>query len=76
MTSIDTLREQLWNDEWIFVFPNLNEKYIINVFDDEYQEDMNEWIKFGEFKGETAIFNYYNNDIIIKNISTWKLTLM
>ena len=77
MNSIDTLREQLWNDDWCFIFPNLEEKYMINTFiglNDDYQQYNNQWIKFGEWKGKTALFNYNNNDIIIKSISSWKLT--
>jgi len=77
MTSIDTLREQLWDDDWTFVFPRLDEKHMINTFDDgneKYNMYYNEWIIFGEWKEKKALFNYHNQDIIIKSISSWKLT--
>lgn len=77
--SFDTLTEQLLNDEWIFVVPKFEEKYMLNTFDDgndEYAHYLNEWIVFGEWKGKKALFNYHQPDIIVRSISDWKITLV
>jgi hypothetical protein len=70
------LSEQLLDDEWTFVIPNLETKYRIINFDDsndKYEMYDNNWIIFGVWKGKAAIFNHMNPDIILKSISTWKL---
>lgn len=70
------LSEQLYNEEWTFIVPNLTNKYKINTFDDGNEHlinNINEWILFGTWKGKYALFNVENYDIIIKSISNWKV---
>ena len=72
---MQALQEEL-DDEWIFIFPNLNKLYEIRIFDDGNEELKiyeNTWVKFGEWRGKVALFNYYSRDIIIRSISEWKL---
>lgn len=73
---MQALQEELYNEDWTFIFPNMSQIYQINIFDDgneKYQEYNNKWIIFGEWKEKVAIFNYYAPDIIIKSISKWKI---
>jgi hypothetical protein len=68
--------EQLLNDEWTFVIPNYETKYVIQNFDDvneKYEMYDNNWIIFGVWKGKAAVFNYTDPTIILKSISRWKL---
>jgi hypothetical protein len=77
--SFDTLREQLLNNNWIFVVPKFEEKFMLNTFDDgneAYTQYFNEWVVFGEWKEKKALFNYHQPDIIISSISDWKITAM
>jgi hypothetical protein len=73
---MQALQEELYNEDWTFIFPNMSQIYQINIFDDgneKYQEYNNKWIIFGEWKEKVAIFNYYAPEIIIKSISKWKI---
>jgi len=70
------LREQLWNNEWTYVIPNFETKYVIQNFDDvneKYEKYDNNWIIFGIWKGKVAVFNNEDPSIILKSISRWKL---
>jgi len=63
------LSEQLLNDEWTFVIPKFETKYIIHNFDDGnegYEMYDNNWIIFGDWKGKVAIFNHMDPTIILK----------
>tara|TARA_B110000305_G_C18995216_1_gene427988 strand:+ start:128 stop:361 length:234 start_codon:yes stop_codon:yes gene_type:complete len=73
------LSEQLYNNDWTFVVPNVNKKYKINVFDDGNQNlinNINEWVLFGTWNRKYALFNVKDYDIIIKSISNWKVELI
>jgi len=73
---MQALQEELYNEDWAFVFPNMSQTYQINIFDDgneKYEKYNNKWIIFGEWKEKVAIFNYYAPEIIIKSISKWKI---
>ena len=70
------LSEQLLNDEWTFVVPKFETKYMIHNFDDgneKYEMYDNNWIIFGEWKGKVSVFNHEEPSIILKSISRWKL---
>ena len=73
------LIEQLY-DEWTFVVPRFEQKIKITHFDDGNEEFRdkyhNEWIIFGEWKEKIAIFNYHEPTVIIKSISSWKISYM
>ena len=72
---MQALQEEI-HEDWIFIFPNLNKLYEIDTFDDgneRFNIYENTWVKFGEWRGKVALFNYYSRDIIIRSISEWKL---
>lgn len=72
---MQALQEEI-HEDWIFIFPNLNKLYEIDIFDDgneRFNIYDNTWVKFGEWRGKVALFNYYSRDIIIRSISEWKL---
>lgn len=77
MSSMDTLREELWNNDWTFIVPNFQEKYLINTFDDGNhdipEKYHNEWIIFGKWKEKVALFNYHQPEFVIRSISHWKI---
>ncbi len=73
------LSEQLYNEEWTFIVPNLDKKYKINTFDDGNEKlinNTNEWILFGTWKEKYALFNVKDYNVIIKSISNWKVDLI
>ena len=52
---MDTLSEQLINEDWVFVVPNFQKIYKIRIFDDGnsvYTKDPNEWIILVNGKGK------------------------
>ena len=72
---MQSLQEEL-EEEWVFIFTNLNKLYEIHTFDDgndELTKYDNSWVKYGEWRGKVALFNYYARDIKIRSISGWKL---
>ena len=74
---MQALQENLINDNWIFIFPNMSDIRIINIFDEEheiYTEYNNKWVIFGEYEDKVALFNYYNRDILIKSIGKYKIS--
>ena len=77
MSFNENYKRQLLNNEWEFVFPNLEEKYMINTFDDgneRFESNENKWIVFGKWKEKRAIFNLNNSEIILKSLSNWKIS--
>jgi hypothetical protein len=69
-------RNQLVNNDWNYIEPNIINLQKIIIFDDgnhEYEMYPNEWIVFGRWKGKTALFNKMYPTIVIKSISSWKV---
>lgn len=67
------------SQQWNFVLPNYETRYMIDVFDDgneTYRTHVNEWIIFAHWKGKVAVFNHYDPSIIVSSISRWKLVVI
>ena len=67
---------ELLNNEWNYITPNINSPQKIIKFDDgneKYNSYPNEWVIFGEWGGKIAIYNKIQPTIIIKSISRWKV---
>jgi hypothetical protein len=61
--------------DWLRVTPDLNNSIQIQVFDDgkeKYKQYENSWILFGRWKGKVALFNAFDDNVIIQSISEWK----
>ena len=61
--------------DWHRVTPDLNNSIQIQVFDDgreKYKQYENSWILFGRWKGKVALFNAFDDNVIIQSISEWK----
>jgi hypothetical protein len=64
--------------DWQRVTPDLNDLIQIQVFDDgkeKYKQSENSWILFGRWKGKVALFNAFDDNVIIGSISEWKTSL-
>jgi hypothetical protein len=64
--------------DWQRVTPDLNDLIQIQVFDDgkeKYKQYENSWILFGRWKGKVALFNAFDDNVIIGSISEWKTSL-
>lgn len=62
-------------NDWQRVTPNENHQIQIRVFDDgneRYKQYKNSWILFGKWKGKVALFNAFDENVIIDSISEWK----
>ena len=61
--------------DWIRVSPDHNRIIQVRVFDDaneKYKQYENSWILFGKWKGKIALFNAFDENVIIHSISEWK----
>ena len=61
--------------DWLRVTPDQNNLIQIRVFDDgreKYKQYENSWILFGKWKGKVALFNAFDENVIIDSISEWK----
>ena len=61
--------------DWIRVSPDHNRVIQVRVFDDaneKYEQYENSWILFGKWKGKIALFNAFDENVIIQSISEWK----
>ena len=62
--------------DWLRVTPDLDNPIQIRVFDDgneKYKQYENCWIVFGKWKGKVALFNGFDENVIIESISEWKM---
>ena len=62
--------------DWLRVTPDIDNPIQIRVFDDgneKYKRYDNCWITFGKWKGKLALFNGFDENIIIDSISEWKI---
>lgn len=69
------LKDELLNDDWVFIKPDFKHMYQINIFDNGYetfQDNTNIWVIFGQSKNKIALFNYLEPYVIIHSISRWK----
>ena len=67
--------DKLLPTDWARVTPDLNNPIQIQVFDDgneKYTQYENSWILFGSWKGKVALFNAFDDNVIIESISEWK----
>jgi len=61
--------------DWLRVAPDHNNLIQIQTFDDgneKYKQYDNCWIVFGTWKGKVALYNGYDENVIIQSISAWK----
>jgi hypothetical protein len=61
--------------DWLRITPDHNNSIQIHVFDDgreKYKQYENSWIIFGRWKGKVALFNAFDDNVIIQSISEWK----
>jgi len=71
---MDRLHRNLPND-WTRVIPDDTNPVIVHNFDDaneKYKQYDNCWIVFGMWKGKIALYNGYDENVIIQSISEWK----
>jgi hypothetical protein len=71
---MDNLHRNLPND-WTRVIPDDNHPVIVHIFDDsneKYKQYDNCWIVFGKWEGKVALYNGYDENVIIQSISEWK----
>jgi len=71
---MERLRINLPND-WTRVIPDHTNPVIVHNFDDaneKYKQYDNCWIVFGKWKGKVALYNGYDENVIIQSISEWK----
>ena len=71
---MDNLHRNLPND-WTRVIPDDKHPVIAHIFDDsneKYKQYDNCWIVFGKWKGKVALYNGYDENVIIQSISEWK----
>jgi len=71
---MDRLHRNLPND-WTRVIPDDTNPVIVHNFDDaneKYKQYDNCWIVFGMWKGKIALYNGYDENVIIQSISAWK----
>ena len=71
---MDNLHRNLPND-WTRVIPDDNHPVIVHTFDDsneKYKQYDNCWIVFGKWEGKVALYNRYDENVIIQSISKWK----
>ena len=71
---MDRLHRNLPND-WTRVMPDDKNPVIVHNFDDaneKYKQYDNCWIVFGKWKGKVALYNGYDENVIIQSISEWK----
>jgi hypothetical protein len=71
---MDRLHRNLPND-WTRVIPDDTNPVIVHNFDDaneKYRQYDNCWIVFGMWKGKIALYNGYDENVIIQSISEWK----
>lgn len=61
---------------WLHVTPDLDNPIQIRIFDDgneKYKRYDNCWIVFGKWNGKVALFNGFDENVIIDSISEWKM---
>jgi hypothetical protein len=61
--------------DWTRIIPEHNNEVQIRIFDDgneKYKQYDNCWIIFGKWNGKVALFNGYDENVIIDSISEWK----
>jgi hypothetical protein len=71
------LQKELYPN-WNYIIPNIHKPIQINVFDDgleKYKYNDNNWIIFGKWQGKIALYNAQEPNIIIKSISSWKISI-
>ena len=71
---MDNLHKRLPID-WTRIIPEHNNEVQIRIFDDgneKYKQYDNCWIIFGKWNGKVALFNGYDENVIIDSISEWK----
>ena len=64
-------------NDWTRVIPDDTNPVIVHNFDDaneKYKQYDNCWIVFGKWKGKVALYNGYDENVIIQSISEWKTT--
>ena len=64
-------------NDWTCVIPDDTNPVIVHNFDDaneKYKQYDNRWIVFGKWKGKVALYNGYDENVIIQSISEWKTT--
>ena len=64
-------------NDWTRVIPDDTNPVIVHNFDDaneKYKQYDNRWIVFGKWKGKVALYNGYDENVIIQSISEWKTT--
>ena len=69
------MKTNLLNSEWTYIPPE-EDNYKIILFDDgcrEYKQYINNWKKFGKWRGKIALVNIDSPEIVIKSISAWKV---
>ena len=62
--------------DWQRVTPDHNNPIQIQVFDDgkeKYKQYENSWVIFGKWTGKVALFNAFDENVIIDSISKWKV---
>lgn len=62
-------------NDWTRVIPDDTNPVIVHNFDDaneKYKQYDNCWIVFGKWKGKVALYNGYDENVIIQSISEWK----
>lgn len=61
--------------DWLRIAPDHNNPIQIQTFDhgnEKYKQYENSWILFGKWKGKIALFNAFDDNVIIQSISEWK----
>ena len=61
--------------DWTRVVPDTKNIIHLHIFDDgneKYKQYENSWILFGTWKGKIALFNAFDDNVIIQSISEWK----
>jgi len=62
--------------DWTRIIPDDNNPVQIRIFADgneKYKQYDNCWIPFGKWNGKVALFNGYDENVIIDSISEWKI---
>jgi len=64
--------------DWVRIIPVHTNSIQVRVFDDsneKYKQYENSWILFGRWEGKVALFNAFNENVIINSISEWKTSI-